>query len=52
MGINEDVYEVEESAVGDFYVSMVLRNRCTNLRLELVIIRIIRPSPYDIPNIF
>jgi hypothetical protein len=36
MGIKDDIYEVEDSKVGDFFVSMVLRNRLTNLRWELI----------------
>jgi hypothetical protein len=36
MGVKDDIYEVEDSEVGDFFVSMVLRNRLTNLRWELI----------------
>jgi hypothetical protein len=38
MGVREDYYEVENIEVGDYFVSMVLRNRCTNFRWELVTI--------------
>jgi hypothetical protein len=38
MGIREDTYEVEGTEVGGFYVSMVLRNRRSNLRWELIIV--------------
>jgi hypothetical protein len=35
MGIKEDVYEMEDAEVGEFYVSMVLRHRTSNLRWEI-----------------
>jgi hypothetical protein len=35
-GIKEGVYEVEDTEVGEFYTSMVLRNRVTNFRWELI----------------
>jgi hypothetical protein len=36
MGVREDKYEVEDSEVGGFYASMVLRHRTTNYRWELI----------------
>jgi hypothetical protein len=36
MGVREDKYEVEDSEVGEFYASMVLRHRTTNYRWELI----------------
>jgi hypothetical protein len=36
IGVREDAYEVEDIKVGDCFVSMVLRNRCTNFRWELI----------------
>jgi exonuclease III len=38
MGIKEDSYELEDLDIGDFYVSMVVRQRTTNYRWELVTI--------------
>jgi exonuclease III len=36
VGVREDNYEVETWEVGDFYVSLGLRNRVTNLRWDLI----------------
>jgi hypothetical protein len=36
MGVGETYLEIEESEVGEYYVSMVLRNRLTNLWWELI----------------
>jgi hypothetical protein len=32
MGVSEETFEMEDSDVGDFYVSMVLRHRTSNFR--------------------
>jgi exonuclease III len=36
MGIKEDRYEMEDYEIGDHYVSVMLRDRLTNLRWELI----------------
>jgi hypothetical protein len=36
LGIKEEVLEMEDSEVGEFFVSMVLRHRLTNFRWEVV----------------
>jgi hypothetical protein len=36
MGIKEDSIEVEDSEIGEYYVSMVLRKRTNNFRWELI----------------
>jgi hypothetical protein len=36
MGIKEDLYEVEDTEIGEFYVSMVLRHRATNFRWKML----------------
>jgi hypothetical protein len=36
MGVKEDTDEVEDSKVGEYFVSMELRNRLTNLRWQLI----------------
>jgi hypothetical protein len=36
MGVGETYLEIEDSEVGEYYVSMVLRNRLTNLWWELI----------------
>jgi hypothetical protein len=36
MGIKEGMHELEDSEVGEFYISMVLRNKVTNFRWELI----------------
>jgi hypothetical protein len=38
MGIKEDSYEMEDTDIGDFYVSMVVRQRAPNYRWEMVIV--------------
>jgi hypothetical protein len=38
MGIKEDSYEMEDTDIGDFYVSMVVRQRAPNYRREMVIV--------------
>jgi hypothetical protein len=38
MGFKTDLFEVEDSKVGDFYVSMVLRHRINNFRWEMLIV--------------
>jgi hypothetical protein len=36
MGVKDDLLEVEETEVGEFYASMVLRHRLQNFRWELL----------------
>jgi hypothetical protein len=36
LGVKLDNFEVEDSKIGEYFVSMVLRNRLTNFRWELV----------------
>jgi hypothetical protein len=36
LGIKLDYFEVEDSEIGEYFVSMVLRNRLNNFRWELV----------------
>jgi hypothetical protein len=36
MRVNEESYEIEETETGEYYISMVLRNRLSNSRWELV----------------
>jgi hypothetical protein len=36
MGVKEDLSEVEDTEIGEFYVSMVLRHRTTNFRWEMM----------------
>jgi hypothetical protein len=36
MGVREEIFEVEDMEVADFYVSMVLRQRVHNFRWELI----------------
>jgi hypothetical protein len=38
MGIKEDSYDMEDTDIGDFYVSMVVRQRAPNYRWEMVIV--------------
>jgi hypothetical protein len=38
MGLRDTYFEIEDSEVGEHYVSMALRNRFTNLRWELIIV--------------
>jgi hypothetical protein len=46
MGFKTDLFEVEDSKVGDFYVSMVLRHRITNLRWEML--TVYGPAHHDL----
>jgi exonuclease III len=36
LGVKEEVLEMEDSEVGEFFVSMVLRQRLTNFRWEVI----------------
>jgi hypothetical protein len=36
MGVKEEILEVEDREVGDHFVSMIVRNRKSNFRWELV----------------
>jgi hypothetical protein len=45
MGVREEVLEVEEQEVGEYYISMVVRNRVTNFRWELV--TVYGPAQHD-----
>jgi hypothetical protein len=45
MGIKEDSIEVEESEIGEYYVSMVLRKRTNNFRWELI--NVYGPARHD-----
>jgi hypothetical protein len=45
-GIKDDNFEIEDSEVGNFYVSMVLRNRITNLKWELI--TVYGPTQHDL----
>jgi hypothetical protein len=36
VGVKDIYFEIEDSEVGEYYVSMVLRNRLTNLRWKLI----------------
>jgi exonuclease III len=45
MGIKEDYLEVEDTEVGDYYVSMVLKHRLTNFRWEML--TVYGPAQHD-----
>jgi hypothetical protein len=36
VGIKDEIYELEESEIGDYFISMVLRSRLSNVRRELI----------------
>jgi hypothetical protein len=38
MDFKDETHEIEDSEIGEFYVSMVLRNRTSNFRWELIIV--------------
>jgi exonuclease III len=38
LGVIDDLVEVEETEIGEFYVSMVLRHRLQNFRWEMVVV--------------
>jgi exonuclease III len=50
MGIKEGSYELEDSDIGNFYVSIVVRQRTTNYRWELV--TVYGPAQQDKPRDF
>jgi exonuclease III len=38
LGVKEDTFEVEDMDHGEFFVSMALAHRCSNLRWEVIIV--------------
>jgi hypothetical protein len=46
MGVRDDTLEMEDSEVGKFYVSMLLRHTTSNFRWELI--TVYGPSQHDI----
>jgi hypothetical protein len=36
--VREDLFEIENHEVGEFYISMVLRNRTSNYRWEMIMV--------------
>jgi hypothetical protein len=50
MGLKKDRYEVEETEVGEYYVSMVIRNRMSNVRW--VLITVYGPAQHNLSTDF
>jgi hypothetical protein len=45
VGIKEETYELEESELGEYFISMVLRSRLSNVRWELI--TVYGPAQYN-----